>query len=334
MSAYPSSPSTFAMRYTPAAALEEQLNNAALLASSGSIPLPPSQSTTPSPEALQNRRANIQSHASNAFPPSPTPLKAQPSQSHSLYSTYSTPSSLASSPQQPPSLTRLSIPSSTPSPQTLPTTEHDPYTSFIHAGDSPVSQVSSTYSPPHLPPTHHTHHSHHHRTHTRNISSISALSPFDTTFITHHPVPLTPGNNPPGYVQNTRDSFEDRPVADVEEQTYSLPRSPLRQSLQSFPQHNSASDSPFYSSPNNHSYRKSYAGPGPGILNGEIFLPRSIDEQMGLDRLDGGYAASARLYGEDDGSEVGVWGKAEKWARTAYKKLGEAEEGVWKAVNR
>ncbi|KPI44738.1 uncharacterized protein AB675_8679 [Cyphellophora attinorum] len=303
LSAFPSSPSTFAMRYTPAEALDEVLAT--------SVPLPPSKPVTPSPEAMQNtQRANTLAHTSNAFPTSPTPMKAQPSQATNFttpaYSTHSHNSSGTSSPQ-PPSLTRLSIPSTPSSSPKLPTAI--PYTGASAMG-SPVSRVSSTYSPPHLPH------------HARNISSISAISGFSSPYLSTpiaHAVPTTPGNNPPGYVQNTRDSFEDRPLADVEEQTYSLPRSPLRQSYSAL--HNSGVHSPFYAPPSSndvfgHRHRKSYAG-GPGILNGEIFFQN----------LDG-----VNHEGTDGGDE-NVWEVAGKWAKMGWRKLGEAEEGVWRVVS-
>lgn len=57
---------------------------------------------------------------------------------------------------------------------------------------------------------------------------------------------------------------------------------------------------------------------GPGILNGEIFFQP----------LDGSMAE-----GVYEGDDKGVWEMAGKWARTAYKKLGEAEEGVWRVVS-
>ena len=180
----PASPSTFAMRYTPASALDEQL--AATANSPPSLTSASSASTTPSPEpTVPAQRANTQAHASNDISPTSAPIKAQPTQATS-------PTRQQSSTQ--PSLGKLSIPST-------------PLT--INA--QPVALSPYAPSPISTTPSH---------THSRHVSSISGISQYSTSPF------LMPSmhrdlSNPPGYVQNTRESFEDRIISqDPEEQSF------------------------------------------------------------------------------------------------------------------
>jgi hypothetical protein len=299
-SGMPASPSTFAMRYTPAAALEHQLAASASQTPTATPPLSnSSRTTTPSP-APDAQEANKQSHATNAataLTSTPPPTKAQPAQAQArAQAETTTPTHQQQSTH--PALSRLSIPS-TPT-YTPPHSHYQPPNGALI---SPLSTPYSAYT--------------YHPTHSRDISLVSQLSNTNSNN-TYSPTPytytafpfLSPQSSshqhttyrdlshPPGYTQNTRDSFEDRIISrDPEEQSFLL--SPTRQ----------------------HRRGKSTAS-GPGILNGETDA--------------GGWGGSADVMSATNGGDESLgrlWETASGWAKAAARKLGEGEETLWKAVS-
>jgi hypothetical protein len=187
----------------------------------------------------------------------------------------------------------LPFPSNPPAPQpgavSIPNRSHHQRNHSMPLSPRSVASISQTYSPAPLLP-HQT--GSYLTTPTRSVPPASVTSPvaYNYTDLSH----------PPGYMQDSRASFEDRPFLSE--------------------QNESASQSPFSLSRAGSQKRPPA---GAGILNGEMW---NTPGQNG----EGVYA------GEEKGvwDTAAAWGKqAGDWAKEAGKRLSRTEEEIWRRVN-